>query len=103
MTGMPVTIRLLDPPLHEFLPVDHFEAELELLGSDASEAELEHARLRLALAQDLREANPMLGMRGVRLGIVFPPLYEMQVRAIVAAALEVAASGDLPSSRSCFR
>ena len=96
MTGMPVTIRLLDPPLHEFLPVDHFEAELESLGSDAPEAELERARMRLALAQDLREANPMLGMRGVRLGIVFPPLYEMQVRAIVAAALEVAASGDPP-------
>ena len=84
MAGLPVTIRLLDPPLHEFLP--HGEAELaevaEALGTD-----VEAMRRRAA---ELAEANPMLGHRGCRLGITYPEIYEMQARAIFEAALEVA-------------
>jgi pyruvate,orthophosphate dikinase len=73
MTGLPVTIRLLDPPLHEFLP-------------DESQARDEKMRQRI---RALREANPMLGTRGCRLGLMFPEIYEMQVRAIVRAARSV--------------
>ncbi len=81
MAGLPVTIRLLDPPLHEFLP------PLE----EAESAEMAR-RIRA-----LREANPMLGTRGCRLGLLFPEIYEMQVRAIVRAALAVAErSGEAP-------
>ena len=84
MAGLPVTIRLLDPPLHEFLP--HGEAELaevaEALGTDT-----ESMRRRAA---ELAEANPMLGHRGCRLGISFPEIYEMQARAIFQAALTIA-------------
>lgn len=83
MTGLPVTIRLLDPPLHEFLPTGEQEiAELaEIMGISA-------ARIR-ARTQGLAEANPMLGHRGVRLAISFPEIVEMQVRAILEAALQV--------------
>jgi pyruvate, orthophosphate dikinase len=81
MAGLPVTIRLLDPPLHEFLP------PLEEAGSE------EMARRIRAL----REANPMLGTRGCRLGLLYPEIYEMQVRAIVRAALTVAErTGEAP-------
>ncbi len=84
MAGMPVTIRLLDPPLHEFLP--HGDAEIaevaEALGQD-----VESMRRRAA---ELAEANPMLGHRGCRLGISYPEIYEMQARAIFEAALHVA-------------
>ena len=74
MTGLPVTIRLLDPPLHEFLPVEHFQRELEELESKgAADEEIERARHRLALVHDLHEANPMLGTRGSRLAILYPP------------------------------
>ena len=73
MAGLPVTIRLLDPPLHEFLP------DLEDATSDA---------MRVRIKQ-LREANPMLGTRGCRLGLMYPEIYEMQVRAIVRAAIAV--------------
>jgi pyruvate, orthophosphate dikinase len=91
MSGLPVTIRLLDPPLHEFLPVEHFEDELEAFTRrGASEQELDRARHTVALAHELREANPMLGTRGIRLAILYPPIYEMQVRAIVEAAAAVA-------------
>ncbi len=91
MAGQPVTIRLLDPPLHEFLP--HGEAELaevaEALGTDT-----EAMRRRAA---DLAEANPMLGHRGCRLGITYPEIYEMQARAIFEGALAVAAeTGNAP-------
>ena len=97
MTGLPVTIRLLDPPLHEFLPVEHFEQELEELESKgAAEEEIERARQRLALVQDLHEANPMLGTRGSRLAILYPPIYEMQVRAIIQAAAAAGAGGEKP-------
>ena len=84
MAGLPVTIRLLDPPLHEFLP--HGDAELaevaEALGTDT-----EAMRRRAA---ELAEANPMLGHRGCRLGITYPEIYDMQARALFEAALKVA-------------
>jgi len=83
MQGLPVTIRLLDPPLHEFLPTS--EAEMEEVAKAAG-ADL--ATLRARNAQ-LHEANPMLGHRGCRLGITYPEIYEMQARAIFLAAVEV--------------
>jgi pyruvate,orthophosphate dikinase len=83
MAGLPVTVRLLDPPLHEFLP--HGEAELEGVAA-ASGVDVAHVRHRAA---QLKEANPMLGHRGCRLGITYPEIYEMQARAIFEAALAV--------------
>ncbi|MGH3093144.1 MAG: pyruvate, phosphate dikinase, partial [Gaiellaceae bacterium] len=81
MAGLPVTIRLLDPPLHEFLP-------------PVEEAESDEMRRRI---RSLHEANPMLGTRGCRLGLLYPEVYEMQVRAIVRAALAVEErTGDAP-------
>jgi pyruvate, orthophosphate dikinase len=87
MDGLPVTIRLLDPPLHEFLPQEKDEIVdlAQNLGTDA-------AAVR-AKIDALREFNPMLGHRGCRLGISFPEIYEMQVRAIAEAAREVAERG----------
>ena len=85
MAGLPVTIRLLDPPLHEFLP--HAESEF----ADVAEATgigIEALRRRAA---ELHEFNPMLGHRGCRLGVTYPEIYEMQARAIFEAALDVAA------------
>ena len=84
MAGLPLTIRLLDPPLHEFLP--HSEAELAEVAR-ALGADVETARYRAAR---LREVNPMLGHRGCRLAVSYPEIYEMQVRAILEAALAVA-------------
>ena len=91
MAGLPCTIRLLDPPLHEFLPTGDAEftelAELTGLGTD-------HLRRR---ASELHEFNPMLGHRGCRLGITFPEIYAMQARAIFEAACDVAReSGEAP-------
>jgi pyruvate, orthophosphate dikinase len=83
MGDMPVTIRLLDPPLHEFLP--HAEAELEEVAKVSGES-VESVRRRAA---ELAEANPMLGHRGCRLGISYPEIYEMQARAIFEGALAV--------------
>ena len=83
MQGLPVTIRLLDPPLHEFLPTS--EAEMEQV---AKAAGADVATLRARNTQ-LHEANPMLGHRGCRLGITYPEIYEMQARAIFLAAVEV--------------
>ncbi|MDO8494651.1 MAG: pyruvate, phosphate dikinase, partial [Deltaproteobacteria bacterium] len=80
MKGLPVTIRLLDPPLHEFLP--HGEEEIQLL---AKELKVSVEKLHQKI-NDLREMNPMLGHRGCRLGIVYPEVYEMQVQAIMEAA-----------------
>ena len=88
MRGLPVTIRLLDPPLHEFLP--HAEAEMQQVAA-ATGATLEQVRAR---AMKLSESNPMLGHRGCRLGITYPEIYEMQARAIFEAAAEVAKSGE---------
>ena len=91
MAGLPVTVRLLDPPLHEFIP--HTEAEIDALAASSG---LDAAKLKRR-AKDLQETNPMLGHRGCRLGVAYPEIYEMQVRAILEAALEVkAASGDAP-------
>ena len=87
MEGLPVTIRLLDPPLHEFLPHtdEEIQAVVQATGLDA-------AKLKQR-AHDLAETNPMLGHRGCRLGVSYPEIYEMQVRAIIEAACEIAASG----------
>ncbi|MEO7026615.1 MAG: pyruvate, phosphate dikinase [Caulobacteraceae bacterium] len=87
MEGYPVTFRLLDPPLHEFLP--HSEADVAAV---ARATGIDASRL-LRRAAELRETNPMLGHRGCRLGIAFPEIYEMQVRAILEAACEVASVG----------
>ncbi|MGH2962861.1 MAG: pyruvate, phosphate dikinase [Solirubrobacterales bacterium] len=96
MAPHPVTIRLLDPPLHEFLPVEHFEAEVERLVDAGRHDDAREARDRLVVAGELKEANPMLGLRGARLGILFWPLYEMQVSAIVEAALAVGEAAKAP-------
>jgi pyruvate, orthophosphate dikinase len=87
MDGLPVTIRLLDPPLHEFLP--RSEAEIRALAGRLGVDEADLARR----IDRLREANPMLGHRGVRLGIVYPEVTEMQVRAIFEAAVAVQREG----------
>jgi pyruvate,orthophosphate dikinase len=87
MEGLPVTIRLLDPPLHEFLP--HNEEDLAAV----AEATGLDAKKLLRRAQELHEVNPMLGHRGCRLGVSYPEIYEMQVRAIIEAACELAAEG----------
>jgi pyruvate,orthophosphate dikinase len=83
MAGLPVTIRLLDPPLHEFLPKT--DADMAVVAKDlgVDVAEIE------ARAHKLHEFNPMLGHRGVRLGISYPEIYEMQARAIFEAVAEV--------------
>jgi len=91
MAGLPCTIRLLDPPLHEFLPhADEDFAEL----ADATGLGVDHLKRR---AGELHEFNPMLGHRGCRLGITFPEIYEMQARAIFEAVCTVKqASGEAP-------
>jgi pyruvate,orthophosphate dikinase len=95
MDGLPVTVRLLDPPLHEFLPdLTTLSVEVALgkeRGEDVTEREQELRKVR-----ELHEANPMLGLRGVRLGIVKPGLYAMQVRAICEAAARVKREGGDP-------
>ena len=91
MAGLPCTIRLLDPPLHEFLP--HGDTEFEEL-AEATGVDIEKLRRR---AGELHEFNPMLGHRGCRLGITYPEIYEMQARAIFEAACQVAKeSGEAP-------
>jgi pyruvate,orthophosphate dikinase len=95
MKGFPVTIRLLDPPLHEFLP--HREdlmveiARLELTGGN--QAAIEEKRRLLARVEELHEFNPMLGLRGCRLGITMPEITRMQTRAIIEAACEMGREG----------
>jgi pyruvate,orthophosphate dikinase len=86
MAGYPVTFRLLDPPLHEFLPHSH-----EDVAAVAKATGLDPDKL-LRRAAELRETNPMLGHRGCRLGVSYPEIYEIQVRAIIEAACEVAAA-----------
>jgi pyruvate,orthophosphate dikinase len=95
MDGLPVTVRLLDPPLHEFLP-DLTTLSVEVaLGQERGE-DVSAKEAVLAKVRQLHETNPMLGLRGVRLGIVKPGLYAMQVRAIVEAACEVRKDGGDP-------
>jgi len=89
MEGLPVTIRLLDPPLHEFLPKRaQVEAEVERARMEVSD-DLAHLERTLERVRALEEVNPMLGTRGCRLGILFPEIYEMQVVAIMRAARAV--------------
>jgi pyruvate,orthophosphate dikinase len=90
MAPLPVTIRLLDPPLHEFLP--HSEADVRAV---AEATGLDAAKL-LRRAKELHETNPMLGHRGCRLGVSYPEIYEMQVRAIFEAGIIVAKTGVAP-------
>lgn len=96
MSGLPVTIRLLDPPLHEFLPsliqLSAVMARAEALNEEISWRD----KAMFAAVNRLHEANPMLGLRGVRLGILIPELYKMQVRALVYAYLEVKKLGHDP-------
>jgi pyruvate, orthophosphate dikinase len=105
MDGLPVTIRLLDPPLHEFLPNQVDMAVAVALAEERGDGEavvrdekipLEEARQILRKVEELHEDNPMLGLRGVRLGIVKPGLYAMQVRAIVEAACDRVEAGGHP-------
>jgi pyruvate,orthophosphate dikinase len=104
MDGLPVTIRLLDPPLHEFLPGSK-ELALELMriqiAGEVSKLEVldQAARERadlLRAVEQMEESNPMLGLRGCRLGLVIPGIYTMQVRAIMEAACELAKAGRKP-------
>ncbi len=109
MDGLPVVIRLIDPPLHEFLPShDELLVEVTLLRERLSRtdgAAADAAALRSELAEreetleaveSMREQNPMLGMRGVRLGLMIPDIVRMQTRAILTAAARVAAEGVTP-------
>ena len=91
MAGLPVTIRLLDPPLHEFLP--HADKEFAEV-AEAAGVDVERLKRRAA---ELHEFNPMLGHRGVRLGVTYPEIYEMQARAIFEAAIDVVEkTGEAP-------
>ena len=96
MSGLPVTVRLLDPPLHEFLPeLSEMSARLaraEALGEPISPKE----SAIFTAVKRMHEANPMLGLRGVRLGILIPDLFKMQVRALVLATIEVRRMGHNP-------
>lgn len=97
MTGLPVAVRLIDPPLHEFLP-DLVEQSLlvQRLETDGAPAELAREQVLLARIQHLHEANPMLGTRGVRLSLLYPEIGVMQTRAIIRAALAVRDRGKDP-------
>jgi pyruvate,orthophosphate dikinase len=93
MDGLPVTIRLIDPPLHEFLPdLTELSVKIALAGDAATEKDRE----LLAAVRRLHEQNPMLGLRGVRLGLVIPGLTDMQVRAIAYAAAQLKQAGQDP-------
>ena len=91
MDGLPVTVRLLDPPLHEFLP--DYE---RLVVAEATGTLDDESRAELVAVRRLREANPMIGTRGVRLGVVKPGVYQMQVRALARAVGEALAAGRDP-------
>jgi pyruvate,orthophosphate dikinase len=95
MDGLPVTIRLLDPPLHEFLP-DLTDLSVQVALAESRGEEHEHDRQLLQAVKRLHEQNPMLGLRGVRLGVVIPGLFAMQSRAILAAAAERTKAGGDP-------
>jgi pyruvate,orthophosphate dikinase len=93
MDGLPVTIRLIDPPLHEFLPdLTELSVKVALAGDQATDKD----RKLLDAVRRLHEQNPMLGLRGVRLGLVIPGLFAMQVRAIAEAAAERKRAGGDP-------
>jgi pyruvate,orthophosphate dikinase len=95
MDGLPVTIRLLDPPLHEFLP-SHEELLVELTTLKATKGDkdkIDELEKLLHKVESLKEANPMLGHRGCRLGVIYPEVSEMQARAIFEAACELTKEG----------
>jgi pyruvate,orthophosphate dikinase len=101
MAAKPVTIRLIDPPLHEFLPsydelleqVVELRLAVHTLGAESIKRVLEEKEKLLKLIEGMREANPMLGLRGVRLSILFPGIVEMQTKAILQAAVKVKKRG----------
>ncbi|HCL78618.1 MAG TPA: pyruvate, phosphate dikinase [Synergistaceae bacterium] len=96
MHGLPVIIRLLDPPLHEFLPKEHeLKEDLDALVAEGKgqSPEAEKIRSLIAKVESLKESNPMLGFRGCRLGVVYPEISEMQVTAITEAALQLLDEG----------
>lgn len=96
MGGLPVTIRLLDPPLHEFLPkIPLLQEQLSKLEAEGKKDSEEATKVKtlMARALSLQEVNPMLGFRGCRLGIIYPEIYEMQVQAIFEAACELKKEG----------
>ncbi len=97
MDGLPVIIRLIDPPLHEFLPShDELLVEVtELRATGKKSKKLKDLEMMLAAVESMREANPMLGLRGIRLGITYPGILEMQVRAIFEAACNVQKEGKV--------
>lgn len=95
MDGLPVTIRLLDPPLHEFLP-DYTELAVRLAHEEEHGKDTPRTHKLLAAVKRLHEENPMLGLRGVRLGIVIPGLFKMQARAILEATATLKAAGKDP-------
>lgn len=95
MDGLHVTVRLLDPPLHEFLPkLDDLYKDLKVVPEDSTEAKT--IKNTIARVNELHESNPMLGFRGCRLGIIYPEIYEMQIRAIFIATCKLIASGFHP-------
>ncbi|HEY6596873.1 MAG TPA: pyruvate, phosphate dikinase, partial [Asanoa sp.] len=95
MDGLPVTVRLIDPPLHEFLPSLEELSVTVALAKERGEVD-EHDERLLAAVRRMHEQNPMLGLRGVRLGLAIPGLFAMQVRAIVEAAVHLARDGKDP-------
>jgi len=98
MDGLPVTIRLLDPPLHEFLPnlTDLLVELTKMECKGAGQQEIAEKKKLIANVERMVEANPMLGLRGCRLGITYPEIYQMQVRAIMEAACKVKKEGGDP-------
>ncbi|MBM2620011.1 pyruvate, phosphate dikinase [Actinoplanes sp. LDG1-06] len=98
MNGLPVTVRLIDPPLHEFLPsLEELAVQVAVAKARGSSGEqTERDERMLAAVRRMHESNPMLGLRGVRLGLVIPGLFAMQVRAIAEAAVALAAEGGRP-------
>jgi pyruvate,orthophosphate dikinase len=96
MSGLPVTIRLLDPPLHEFLPnLPDLAAQVERARIECTD-DLDELERLLKRVEEIHEENPMLGTRGCRLGILYPEIYEMQVRAIMRAARAMDSGGRAP-------
>lgn len=94
MEGLPVTIRLLDPPLHEFLPdKEELDEKLRELEASGDCGKIDEVKKVIQRVVSLKELNPMLGHRGCRLGITYPEIYNMQVRAIMEAACELTAEG----------
>ncbi|MEZ5162540.1 MAG: pyruvate, phosphate dikinase [Fimbriimonadaceae bacterium] len=101
MDGKPVTIRLIDPPLHEFLPsheellkeVTELEIAAHMTGGEAIKTVLEEKQTLLKAVEGMKEFNPMMGLRGCRLSIVFPGIVEMQTRSILGAAIKLAKRG----------